>query len=249
MTQVGASDFLQTVGQPGVPILVQPVTNLFIGTPQSFDLTSLIQPNYQTFTIFWVAALASAGAPISVLISSSFNSVTFLGPTRIGDGNFTVGAVPGAYLAADPSVTFTLTASAPTGGASPIGGTLIVFASTAPPAQIGVVRGDLIGFGQVANVSVPGTGAATILAAPPTDRYYRIKTVWAEAPNPGVSAGASLAVQRLSDLAPFLGFRADGTATQNLNFPMDVAWFDGLRGANNAASAWSMGVVYEVWAL
>jgi hypothetical protein len=245
---IGAADFQDQVAQSGQPILVQSFANIFRGTPVNIDLTSLITPQMQTFAIYWVANLASVGSPVQVSVFSAFNSVTFLGPTNIADGSFTVGAVPVAYLGTDPSAALTLQVAVSSLGISPIGGVVIVVALASPPVQRVAPSSDLIGSGTFVGTAIPAGGSATMLAAAPSGTYYRIKALWAEPPNPGASAGAGMAVQDLLTVAAVWGWRADGTNTQNLFFGgLDIENTNGLKGANNSAGIWTMGVHYETW--
>lgn len=244
MTLAGAPDW-----QTQQASAITPVGTLAVNTStsQSLDVTAGILPYHAALQIYWIASLASVGEAVQVGVNATLNSASFLPSTLIGDGDMTICSVPGRYVTDNAGNTLTVTAAVPSGGAKPLQGTLLVFAISDLAVVQTKTSASLVGFGNTATASCPTLSTVTLLAAPISGQYYRLKMVALLGPSTAPTANASVAINPLTFLGSLLPLRADGTGHQAVQLPLDLQWSDGLQIANNTNGTYTGYVAYETW--
>lgn len=244
MTLAGAPDYQNQAASTLTPLGSFAVNT---STSQSFNVTAGILPYHDALQIYWVASLASAGEGVQVGVNASIGSVAFLPSTIIPDGLMTICSMPGRYITDNAGNVLTVTAAVPSGGASPLQGTLIVFAvSDLAVTQI-KTSATLIGIGANAALGVGAGGSGVLLAPPIAGTYYRIKSLAMLGAAAAPGAGSALVINATSSGVALLASRTTGSANQVDREPFDLEWSDGLTVVSNATTGWSFYVAYEVW--
>lgn len=218
-----------------------------ITTPQSIDITSVVGPNAQGLTMFWVAALANTGQACAVQVGDGLNDVAFNSLAELPDGGVLTVPFFGSIFTLGGGHTATVTVQRLSGDPSPLNGTLYIFENTAPVTVIPTTRRDQIGQGQTTGqVNIAGSSTQTLLAAPPTGMYYRIKGIgWTT-----VAAPAStnrVQVQRLSSGDTLFSFVVTAVANQTINNFFDIELDEGIKVNNAVTSTLPMTCMYELW--
>lgn len=222
-------------------------SNLTITTPQVVNVTSLVGPNAQGLTCFWVAALASAGQGVTIQVGDQLNGVAFNSPAGVADGGTLTVPFYGSIFQQGGGHLAQIVVSRLTGDPSPLNGTLYVFECTAPVTVIPTIRRDAIGQGlSTGQVTIAASSTQTLLANPPDGHYYRIKGVgWSTVAAAG-SAGR-VSVQGLNSGLALFQFVITTAVQQDKNFFFDIELDEGIRIVNGVTSGIPMTCMYELW--
>lgn len=217
------------------------------GGTQTFDIGPLLLPYHQAVAVYWIASPASVGEPVQAAITSDFDAVPLLQTTLIADGSNAVCAIPAAFFIDNGTGVINLTASPPSGGASPILGTLVVIGLSAPPVVIPTPRRQYIGHGATTDQVTAGAGAdATVLAAPRPGQYYRLK-MFDITFNAAPAAGTSVSLKALGSGLAMMFFRASGVISDSRQVALDLEWSDGVVLHNGTGVGANAIILYEVW--
>lgn len=214
---------------------------------QNVDLSDLIAPNDQALLCYWVGASGFGGLPCGVIAQTIAPPIFFTGHTQVADqgqallpfaGNLTTtGAGTGAQLIIDNIGP----------GAIHILGTMYVFGVTTLPLIIPVVRRFYIGEGRSSGaVNVLTANTTTILAAPSSGLYYRIKCLSvriAAAP----AASARISWNGGAAVAAFVEHQCTVVAGQTFNVAMDWETESLISLTNNTSVTISGCIAYELW--
>lgn len=244
MTFTGAPDF-----QSQNALTVTEVASLAVDIVglTAFDITAAIQPYHQLLLIFWDAAFIDAGASIVLQVGMSLNGTSFRGKTLVGDGNYLVVPFSGQLITENAGNTLSVNAQPPDGGPAHITGTLTVLAFTTMPFVIPITTLDTQpSVAGATNVSVASGGTSTILPAPPTGEYYRVKMIGMTTGAALPAAGGAVTVREIGSTGGWWQLRTTGAA-QSDNTPCDIITTVGLEAVNAASAAVFVRAVAEAW--
>lgn len=214
---------------------------------QSFDISSLIGPQDQALLVYWVATAPFTGLPCGVIAQTNAPPVFFSGHTQLADGGQAVMPFQGAVMLYPVNIGGTIIVDNIGPGAIHIVGTLFVSAIVGPPYTIPVTRRPYIGQGLGnGQVTALASSVTTILAAPSSGLYYRIKAITISS----IAAPASANRVQLRDTATHTVFYVF-VVTAVANF-YDKWWTDyemdaGIEVNNPIASGLVFTVAYELW--
>lgn len=220
---------------------------LTITTPQAVNVTSLVGPNAQGLVLFWVASLASTGQGVVVQVEDQLNGVSFNTPANLPDGGTLTVPFYGSIFLQGGGHVAQINVSRLVGDPSPLNGTLYVFEATAPVTVIPTIRRDQIGFGvSSGQVTIGASSTTTLLAAPPTGSYYRLKFFTFTTIAAPASANR-VQVKGLTSGSILFDFVVTATANQMFTCSLDWQTDDGVSVTNPIASGLPCTMMAEQW--
>lgn len=231
--------------QPGGPIAPLGQFAVNTSTNQSFNLESLILPTHGEIWVFWIAALASVGAGMDVTLSSDLNSVVFGQRSTLFDGANVNWAIPASYIT-ENAAQLILTATVPPASATPVQGTLVVFALSRSPLVTVTQRLEYRGIGKSADTSTAAGGTNTPLPGANPGYYHRVRGLSVRVT--GTPAAAGTIVYRLvTDATSIVVVRVGVVADFWAFIPLDFSTIQGIQCTNNLSVACGSTFAWEDW--
>ena len=244
MTFAGAPDFQGQNAETTTPMGALAVNT---AGPQTFDITSSVQPHLQGILLFWSAAFGSAGEAVVVTVEQTTNATVFRGPSLVRDGGFLMVPFEGRLITDVIGNALQVIADVPTGGASPLVGTLTVVGLTHTPLVLPGAPAQLVGFTTVTgNVTVLAGATTTILAAPQAGTYYRVKLLsYITSVTP--AGGLALQWSTLNGGVTFANFTSVATLRDSGVLACDFILNDGVTFRNATAVTYQGTIIAEQW--
>lgn len=241
----GAADFQTPVGESLQLLVAQPIN---FGLPSSFDLTPQSLPNVQGLLFVWQADVTQVGN--GILIDVTVGSALRIQPTTlIPDQGQVIVPLPLGIVTGVTGSTCLVGTTRVTGAPSPLIGTLFVFGMMSNPVALTSTRLSLIGRGNTTGaVAVANAATTTVLAAPASGTYYRIRAV-SVVPAVAPTSTFRWDLQRLTDHLSVLSGTITATLSGNVPFGVDLENETGLELHNLSSVILNCVIAYELWAV
>lgn len=214
---------------------------------QTFDISSLIGPQDQALLVYWVASLGFTGLPCGVIAETVSPQVFFSGHTQLADGGQAILPYQGAVELYPTDIGGQIVVDNIGPGAIHIVGTLFVSAIVGPPYTIPIIRRPYIGAGSTTGqVTIGASSTGTLLAAPSSGTYYRIKSITFTSVAAPASANR-VQFRRLTTHDVLWNAIITTAANQQFQWFMDQELDDGIEVVNPIASGLPITCTFETW--